>query len=111
MLSKERMKNNPEYAALNRKTKRIRRNTRMNLQWILTHLMMMYGTPQKLNLKDVTPQGGGTGTGGTPPGGTPPAGSDFSNMGGVSQPLVTPAGTVKPLRRLSTKRRNNRLLV
>jgi hypothetical protein len=24
---------------------------------------MMYGTPQKLNLKDVTPQGGGTGAG------------------------------------------------
>jgi hypothetical protein len=58
---------------------------------------MMYGTPQKLNLKDVTPQDGGTGAGGTPPGGTPPAGSDFSNMGGVSQPLVTPAGTIAPL--------------
>ena len=59
--------------------------------------MMMYGAPQKLNLKDVTPQDGGTGAGGTPPGGTPPAGSDFSNMGGVSQPLVTPAGTIAPL--------------
>ena len=58
---------------------------------------MMYGTQQKLNLKDVTPQGGVTGPGGTPPGGTPPAGSDFSNMGGVSQPLVTPAGTIAPL--------------
>jgi len=58
----------------------------------------MYGPPQKLNLPEVTPQGGGTGAGGTPPGGpTPPAGSDFSNMGGVQQPLVTPAGTVAPL--------------
>ena len=59
--------------------------------------MMMYATPEKLNLPEVTPQGGGTGAGGTPPGGTPPAGSDFSNEGGVSQPLVTPAGTVAPL--------------
>jgi hypothetical protein len=47
---------------------------------------MMYGPPQKLNLPEVTPQGGGTGAGGTPPGGTPPAGSDFSNIGGVTQP-------------------------
>jgi hypothetical protein len=59
--------------------------------------MMMYATPEKLNLPEVTPQGGGTGTGGTPPAGTPPAGSDFSNEGGVSQPLVTPAGTIAPL--------------
>jgi hypothetical protein len=57
----------------------------------------MYGPPQKLNLPEVTPQGGGTGAGGTPPGGTPPGGSDFSNMGGVTQPIVTSAGTVKPL--------------
>ena len=94
MLHDYRMANNPEYAALIEKEKELQKNE-PTLDPDTS--MMMYGTPQKLNLKDVTPQGGGTGAGGTPPGGTPPAGSDFSNMGGVSQPLVTPAGTVKPL--------------
>jgi hypothetical protein len=94
-LSKERMKNDPVYAAQIEKQRieGIPGEPTMDPDTS----QMMYGTPQKLNLKDVTPQGGGTGAGGTPPGGTPPAGSDFSNEGGVSQPLVTPAGTVKPL--------------
>jgi hypothetical protein len=94
-LSKERMKNDPVYAAQIEKQRieGIPGEPTMDPDTS----QMMYGTPQKLNLKDVTPQGGGTGTGGTPPGGTPPAGSDFSNMGGVSQPLVTPAGTIAPL--------------
>ena len=94
-LSKERMKNDPVYAA------QIEKQRIEGIPGEPTTdpdtSMMMYGAPQKLNLKDVTPQDGGTGAGGTPPGGTPPAGSDFSNEGGVSQPLVTPAGTVKPL--------------
>jgi hypothetical protein len=94
-LSKERMKNDPVYAA------QIEKQRIEGIPGEPTTdpetSFMTYGPPQKLNLKDVTPQGGGTGAGGTPPGGTPPAGSDFSNMGGVSQPLVTPAGTVKPL--------------
>jgi hypothetical protein len=94
-LSKERMKNDPVYAAQIEKQRieGIPGEPTMDPDTS----QMMYGTPQKLNLKDVTPQGGGTGAGGTPPGGTPPAGSDFSNEGGVTQPLVTPAGTVKPL--------------
>lgn len=94
-LSKERMKNDPVYAA------QIEKQRIEGIPGEPTTdpdtSMMMYGAPQKLNLKDVTPQNGGTGAGGTPPGGTPPAGSDFSNMGGVSQPLVTPAGTIAPL--------------
>jgi hypothetical protein len=94
-LSKERMKNDPVYAA------QIEKQRIEGIPGEPTTdpetSMMMYGPPQKLNLKDVTPQDGGTGAGGTPPGGTPPAGSDFSNMGGVSQPLVTPAGTIAPL--------------
>jgi hypothetical protein len=94
-LSKERMKNDPVYAA------QIEKQRIEGIPGEPTTdpdtSMMMYGAPQKLNLKDVTPQDGGTGAGGTPPGGTPPAGSDFSNMGGVSQPLVTPAGTIAPL--------------
>jgi hypothetical protein len=94
-LSKERMKNDPVYAA------QIEKQRIEGIPGEPTTdpetSQMMYGPPQKLNLKDVTPQGGGTGAGGTPPGGTPPGGSDFSNMGGVTQPLVTPAGTVKPL--------------
>jgi hypothetical protein len=94
MLHDYRMANNPEYAALIEKEKELQKNE-PTLDPDTS--MMMYGTPQKLNLKDVTPQGGGTGAGGTPPGGTPPAGSDFSNMGGVSQPQVVPGGTVKPL--------------
>jgi len=89
-LSKERMKNDPVYAA------QIEKQRIEGIPGEPTTdpetSMMMYGTPQKLNLKDVTPQGGGTGAGGTPPGG-----SDFSNMGGVSQPQVVPGGTVKPL--------------
>jgi hypothetical protein len=94
-LSKERMKNDPVYAAQIEKQRieGIPGEPTMDPDTS----QMMYGTPQKLNLKEVTPQGGGTGTGGTPPGGTPPAGSDFSNMGGVSQPQVVPGGTVKPL--------------
>jgi hypothetical protein len=94
-LSKERMKNDPVYAAQIEKQRieGIPGEPTMDPDTS----QMMYGTPQKLNLKEVTPQGGGTGTGGTPPGGTPPAGSDFSNEGGVSQPLVTPAGTIAPL--------------
>ena len=94
-LSKERMKNDPVYAAQIEKQRieGIPGEPTMDPDTS----QMMYGTPQKLNLKEVTPQSGGTGTGGTPPGGTPPAGSDFSNMGGVSQPLVTPAGTIAPL--------------
>jgi hypothetical protein len=94
-LSKERMKNDPVYAAQIEKQRieGIPGEPTMDPDTS----QMMYGTPQKLNLKDVTPQGGGTGAGGTPPGGTPPAGSDFSNEGGVTQPLVTPAGTVSPL--------------
>ena len=94
MLHDYKMANNPEYAALIEKEKELQKNE-PTLDPDTS--MMMYGTPQKLNLKDVTPQGGGTGAGGTPPGGTPPAGSDFSNMGGVQQPLVTPAGTIAPL--------------
>jgi hypothetical protein len=94
MLHDYRMANNPEYAALIEKEKELQKNE-PTLDPDTS--MMMYGTPQKLNLKEVTPQGGGTGAGGTPPGGTPPAGSDFSNEGGVSQPLVTPAGTIAPL--------------
>jgi hypothetical protein len=94
-LSKERMKNDPVYAA------QIEKQRIEGIPGEPTTdpdtSMMMYGAPQKLNLKDVTPQDGGTGAGGTPPGGTPPAGSDFSNMGGVQQPLVTPAGTIAPL--------------
>ena len=94
-LSKERMKNDPVYAA------QIEKQRIEGIPGEPTTdpdtSMMMYGAPQKLNLKDVTPQDGGTGAGGTPPGGTPPAGSDFSNMGGVSQPQVVPGGTVKPL--------------
>jgi hypothetical protein len=94
-LSKERMKNDPVYAA------QIEKQRIEGIPGEPTTdpdtSMMMYGPPQKLNLKDVTPQDGGTGAGGTPPGGTPPAGSDFSNMGGVSQPQVVPGGTVKPL--------------
>jgi len=89
-LSKERMKNDPVYAA------QIEKQKREGIPGEPTTdpetSMMMYGPPQKLNLKDVTPQGGGTGAGGTPPGG-----NDFSNMGGVQQPLVTPAGTIAPL--------------
>ena len=94
-LSKERMKNDPVYAAQIEKQRieGIPGEPTMDPDTS----QMMYGTPQKLNLKEVTPQGGGTGAGGTPPGGTPPAGSDFSNEGGVTQPLVTPAGTVSPL--------------
>ena len=94
-LSKERMKNDPVYAAQIEKQRieGIPGEPTMDPDTS----QMMYGTPQKLNLKEVTPQSGGTGTGGTPPGGTPPAGSDFSNMGGVSQPQVVPGGTVKPL--------------
>jgi hypothetical protein len=95
MLHDYRMKNNPEYAAL------IEKQQREGIPGEPTTdpetSMMMYGAPQKLNLKEVTPQDGGTGAGGTPPGGTPPAGSDFSNEGGVSQPLVTPRGTIAPL--------------
>jgi len=95
MLHDYRMANNPEYAAL------IAKQEKEGIPGEPTTdpetSFMMYGPPQKLNLPEVTPQGGGTGAGGTPPGGTPPAGSDFSNMGGVTQPLVTPAGTVKPL--------------
>jgi hypothetical protein len=95
MLHDYRMANNPEYAAL------IAKQEKEGIPGEPTTdpdtSMMMYGAPQKLNLKDVTPQDGGTGAGGTPPGGTPPVGSDFSNMGGVSQPLVTPAGTIAPL--------------
>ena len=94
-LSKERMKNDPVYAA------QIEKQRIEGIPGEPTTdpetSFMMYGPPQKLNLPEVTPQGGGTGAGGTPPGGTPPAGSDFSNVGGVTQPLVTPAGTVKPL--------------
>ena len=94
-LSKERMKNDPVYAA------QIEKQRIEGIPGEPTTdpdtSMMMYGAPQKLNLKEITPQDGGTGAGGTPPGGTPPAGSDFSNMGGVSQPLVTPAGTIAPL--------------
>ena len=94
-LSKERMKNDPVYAA------QIEKQRIEGIPGEPTTdpdtSMMMYGAPQKLNLKDVTPQDGGTGAGGTPPGGTPPAGSDFSNMGGVSQPQVVSGGTVKPL--------------
>jgi hypothetical protein len=94
-LSKERMKNDPVYAAQIEKQRieGIPGEPTMDPDTS----QMMYGTPQKLNLKDVTPQGGGTGAGGTPPGGTPPGGNDFSNMGGVQQPLVTPAGTIAPL--------------
>ena len=94
-LSKERMKNDPVYAAQIEKQRieGIPGEPTMDPDTS----QMMYGTPQKLNLKDVTPQDGGTGAGGTPPGGTPPAGSDFSNMGGVSQPQVVSGGTVKPL--------------
>jgi hypothetical protein len=95
MLHDYRMANNPEYAAL------IAKQEKEGIPGEPTTdpetSMMMYGPPQKLNLKDVTPQGGGTGAGGTPPGGTPPGGNDFSNMGGVQQPLVTPAGTIAPL--------------
>jgi hypothetical protein len=94
-LSKERMKNDPVYAAQIEKQRIEGIPGEPTLDPDTSQ--MMYGTPQKLNLKDVTPQDGGTGVGGTPPGGTPPAGSDFSNMGGVSQPLVTPAGTIAPL--------------
>jgi len=95
MLHDYRMANNPEYAALIEKEKELQKNE-PTLDPETS--FMMYGPPQKLNLPEVTPQGGGTGAGGTPPGGTtPPAGSDFSNEGGVSQPLVIPAGTVKPL--------------
>jgi hypothetical protein len=95
-LSKERMKNDPVYAA------QIEKQRIEGIPGEPTTdpetSFMMYGPPQKLNLPEVTPQGGGTGAGGTPPGGpTPPAGSDFSNMGGVTQPLVTPAGTIAPL--------------
>jgi len=95
-LSKERMKNDPVYAA------QIEKQRIEGIPGEPTTdpetSFMMYGPPQKLNLPEVTPQGGGTGAGGTPPGGpTPPAGSDFSNEGGVSQPLVTPAGTIAPL--------------
>jgi hypothetical protein len=94
-LSKERMKNDPVYAAQIEKQRieGIPGEPTMDPDTS----MMMYGAPQKLNLKEVAPQDGGTGAGGTPPGKTPPAGSDFSNMGGVQQPLVTPAGTIAPL--------------
>jgi len=94
-LSKERMKNDPVYAA------QIEKQRIEGIPGEPTTdpetSFMMYGPPQKLNLPEVTPQGGGTGAGGTPPGGTPPGGNDFSNMGGVQQPLVTPAGTIAPL--------------
>jgi hypothetical protein len=94
-LSKERMKNDPVYAA------QIEKQRIEGIPGEPTTdpetSFMMYGPPQKLNLKDVAPQDGGTGAGGTPPAGTPPAGSDFSNEGGVSQPLVTPVGTIAPL--------------
>jgi len=95
MLNDYRMANDPEYAALIEKQKRegIPGEPTTDPETSF----MMYGPPQKLNLKDITSQDGGTGAGGTPPGRTPPAGSDFSNEGGVSQPLVTPAGTVAPL--------------
>jgi hypothetical protein len=96
MLNDYRMANDPAYAAL------IEKQNREGIPGEPTTdpetSMMMYGPPQKLNLKDVTPQTGGTGgTPGGPGGPTPPAGSDFSNEGGVTQPLVTPAGTVSPL--------------
>jgi len=95
-LSKERMKNDPVYAA------QIEKQRIEGIPGEPTTdpetSFMMYGPPQKLNLPEVTPQGGGTGAGGTPPGGpTPPAGSDFTNMGGVQKPLTTPVGTIAPL--------------
>ena len=90
MLHDYRMANNPEYAALLAKQEKEGFPGEPTTDPETS--MMMYGPPQKLNLKDVTPQGGGTGAGGTPPGG-----NDFSNMGGVQQPLVTPAGTIAPL--------------
>ena len=96
MLNDYRMANDPAYAALIEKQQREGIPGEPTIDPETSQ--MMYGPPQKLNLKEVTSQGGGTGAGGTPPEGpTPPAGSDFSNMGGVQQPLVTPAGTVKPL--------------
>jgi len=95
MLNDYRMANDPEYAALIEKQKREGIPGEPTTDPETS--MMMYGAPQKLNLKEVTPQDGGTGAGGTPPGGTSPAGSDFSNMGGVKQPLTTPTGTIAPL--------------
>ena len=92
MLHDYRMANNPEYAAL------IAKQEREGIPGEPTTdpetSFMMYGPPQKLNLKDVTPQVGGTGgTPGGPGGPTPPP----TGMGGVQQPQIVPGGTVKPI--------------
>jgi len=92
MLHDYRMANNPEYAAL------IAKQEKEGIPGEPTTdpetSMMMYGPPEKLNLKDITPQLGGTGgTPGGPGGTTPPP----SGMGGVQQPQVVPGGTVKPI--------------
>lgn len=88
---KEKMKNDPEYAA----------NFKKQMEEYVSEVdpetsMMMYGAPQKLSLKDVTPltEGGG-GPSGTEPsfgGGIPPG------MGGTTSPIEIPGvGTTKPL--------------
>ena len=91
MLHDYKMANNPEYAALIEKEKELQKNEpTMDPETSF----MTYGPPQKLNLKDVTPQLGGTGgTPGGPGGPTPPP----TGMGGVQQPQVVPGGTVKPI--------------
>ncbi len=92
MLHDYRMANNPEYAALIAKQEKegIPGEPTTDIETS----MMMYGPPQKLDLKDVTPQLGGTGgTPGGPGGPTPPP----TGMGGVQQPQVVPGGTVKPI--------------
>lgn len=101
MLHDYRMANNPEYAALIAKQEKegIPGEPTTDIETS----MMMYGPPQKLDLKDVTPQLGGTGgTPGGPGGPTPPP----TGMGGVQQPQVVPGGTVKPIGDFQPKEEN-----
>ena len=91
-LSKERMKSDPAYAA------QIEKQRIEGIPGEPTTdpetSMMMYGPPEKLNLKDVVSKDSGTGgTGGI--GGPPPSDQIPSNMGGVSQPLNFGVGAVQ----------------
>lgn len=88
---KEKMKNDPEYAAnFQKQMEEYGREVDPETS------MMMYGAPQKLSLKDVTPlteSGGGPGATGPDLGGGIPPG-----MGGTTSPIQVPGvGTTKPL--------------
>lgn len=88
-LSKERMKSDPAYAA------QIEKQRIEGIPGEPTTdpetSMMMYGPPDKLNLKDVVSKDGGTGgVGGPPPSGSPP-----NVQGGVNQPLDVGIGNIQ----------------